>query len=171
MINILLADIRAKSNYTYGSISAKNTLKTLASEGMLSVIFMRVGGFFYAINLTPFSWLFSRLNFHINAISIPPKANVSKGFVVMHPAGVVINGNAVIGENVILQSGVVIGAARRLEGKSPVIGSNVEIGTGAKVLGGITVGDNVVIGANAVVVQDVPDGAMVVGVPAKVVST
>ena len=170
MIDLLVADIRTKSNYTYGSLGAKNILRTLASEGMLAMLFMRAAEFCYVIKLTPFSWIISRLNTHINSITISPRAKISRGFVVMHPVGVVINGNAVIGENVIIQSDVVIGAARRLAGKSPVIGSNVEIGTGAKILGDITVGNNVVVGANAVVVKDVPDGAVMMGIPAKVVS-
>lgn len=171
MIDLLMADIRTKSNYTYGSLGVNNAIRVIASEGMLAVFLMRAAGFFCTIWPTvPFSWLLSRLNFHVNSLSIPPRTNISKGFVVMHPAGVVINGNAIIGENVIVQSGVVIGAARRLAGKSPVIGSNVEIGTGAKILGDITVGNNVVVGANAVVVKDVPDGAVMMGIPAKVVS-
>lgn len=54
-------------------------------------------------------------------------------------------------------------------GGTPVIGDNVKIGTGAKIIGGVTVGNNVFIGANAVVVKDVPDNCVVGGVPAKII--
>ncbi len=56
------------------------------------------------------------------------------------------------------------------KGKRPQIGNNVTIFAGASVIGNVKVGNNVVIGANALVVRDVPDGAVVAGNPAKVVS-
>jgi serine O-acetyltransferase len=88
----------------------------------------------------------------------------------MHPIGVVINGGVKGGKNIVIESGVVIGAAHNgLPLKLPVLGDDIFIGAGAKVLGGIRVGNNVKIGANAVVVHDVPDGATVVGIPAKVI--
>ncbi|MDE2010537.1 MAG: hypothetical protein KGJ09_10760 [Candidatus Omnitrophica bacterium] len=90
----------------------------------------------------------------------------------MHPIGVVINGGVRGGKNIVIESGVVIGAARNgLPVRVPVLGNDVFIGAGAKVLGGITIGNNVKIGANAVVIHDVPDGATVVGIPAKVVGS
>jgi serine O-acetyltransferase len=90
----------------------------------------------------------------------------------MHPIGVVINGGVKGGKNIVIESGVVIGAARNgIPVQVPILGDDVFIGAGAKVLGGIKVGNNVRIGANAVVVHDVPDGATVVGIPAKVIKT
>ena len=53
------------------------------------------------------------------------------------------------------------------KGQSPVIGNDVFIGTGAKIIGGVTIGDNVKIGANAVVVKDIPSGCTALGIPAK----
>ena len=79
--------------------------------------------------------------------------------------------NVVIGTNCTIFQQVTIGDVRRCgqEGKPvPVIGNNVEIGAGAKVLGGIRVGDGAKIGANAVVLQDVPPGAIAVGIPARI---
>lgn len=82
--------------------------------------------------------------------------------------GVVVHKRAVIGRNCTIGSGVTIG------GKShsvnvPVIGDNVYIATGAKILGDIRVGSNSVVGANAVVVKDVPENCVVAGIPAKVI--
>lgn len=81
--------------------------------------------------------------------------------------GVVVHARAVIGKNCIIGQGVTIG------GKSgwyevPVIGDNVEINAGSRLLGPIRVGNNVIIGANAVVVKDVPDNCIVAGIPAKI---
>ena len=83
---------------------------------------------------------------------------------------VVIHARAKVGKNCVIGTCVTIG------GKShhyevPVIGDNVYIGSGAKILGPITIGDNVVIGANAVVVKDVPSNCVVAGIPAKVIKT
>lgn len=80
----------------------------------------------------------------------------------------IIHKRAKIGKECIIGSCVTIG------GKSgwyevPVIGNNVEISTGAKVLGPVIVGNNVIIGANAVVVKDVPDNCIVAGCPAKII--
>lgn len=82
--------------------------------------------------------------------------------------GVVIHSRAVIGEKVILGQGITIGRQLDPEG-IPVIGNNVYISAGARVLGGISVGDNVIIGANAVVIRDVPPNSIVAGVPARVI--
>jgi serine O-acetyltransferase len=81
--------------------------------------------------------------------------------------GVVIDPRTVIGDNVRIDQLVTIGI-RWDEDVAPIIGSNVRIGAGAKVLGSIRIGNNARIGANAVVLIDVPDGATAVGVPARI---
>ena len=81
--------------------------------------------------------------------------------------GIVINDNAIIGNNVKIQSCVTIG------GKGgpgvPIIEDDVEIGTGAKILGKVTVGKGAKIGANAVVIEDVPPHSIAVGIPARII--
>jgi serine O-acetyltransferase len=81
--------------------------------------------------------------------------------------GVVINPESVIGSNVKINQHVTIGGTG--PGGCPIIGDNVYIGAGAKVLGNIRIGDDVKIGANAVVLSDIPDGATAVGIPARVI--
>jgi serine O-acetyltransferase len=81
--------------------------------------------------------------------------------------GVVLDHRCVIGNNVRIDQQVTIGI-RWDEDKAPIIGNNVRIGAGAKVLGSIRIGNNVRIGANAVVLTDVPNGATAVGVPARI---
>ena len=81
-----------------------------------------------------------------------------------HPNGVVVHPEAVIGPNCLLFQQVTIGSGPRPG--LPKLGGHVDVGPGAKILGGVTIGDHAVIGANAVVVSDVPAGAVAVGVPA-----
>lgn len=82
--------------------------------------------------------------------------------------GVVIHSRAVIGENVMIGPNVTIGG-RSGKKDVPIIGNSVYIATGAKILGNINVGNNSIIGANAVVIHDVPENAVVAGVPAKII--
>ncbi len=82
--------------------------------------------------------------------------------------GVVIHERAVIGNNVIIGTGVTIGGTTKKR-DAPVIGDNAIISAGAKVLGPIKIGKNSVIGANAVVLKDVPDNCVAVGIPARTV--
>lgn len=88
------------------------------------------------------------------------------GLSIAHFGSLYINGNTKIGINLRIQSGVTIGGSSSTPGKYAVIGDNVYIGTGAKILGGVTIADNVAIGANAVVVKDIlEESTSHVGVP------
>jgi serine O-acetyltransferase len=91
---------------------------------------------------------------------------IGGGLYIAHPIGTVISVEK-LGQNCTIIASVTIGM--RNEWAFPRIGDNVFIGAGARVLGGIEVGDGAVIGANAVVIDDVPAGATVVGIPARVV--
>jgi serine O-acetyltransferase len=102
----------------------------------------------------------------ITGIELPCEVAIGRNFVIDHFGGIIISGYTQFGNNCRIRNGVVIGL-RRIEDKvAPIIGDNVDIGTGAKILGPIRVGNNVLIGANAVVICDVPDNSIAVGVPA-----
>ena len=104
-------------------------------------------------------------------ISIHFKTNIGKGFFIGNFGNIFVSPKAVIGDNCSIIQGVTIGGKNR--GKhmgSPVIGDGVYIGSGAKVIGAVKVGNNVAIGSNCVVTKDIPDDAVVVGVPGKVIS-
>ena len=103
---------------------------------------------------------------------IPYKARIGKGTSFPHAAlGVVLNEEAVIGENCKILHGVTIGG-RGGKGRvgAPLIGNNVLIGCHAQILGPIKIGDNVVIGGGTIVIKDVPDNCTVVGNPARIIS-
>ena len=98
-------------------------------------------------------------------------AEFGKAFVLMPSIGVIINGAMKGGEKIVIESGVVISATRNcLPIQVLVLGNNIVIGTGAKVLGGLRTGNNVKIGANAVVVKDVSDNVTVVCISARITS-
>lgn len=101
---------------------------------------------------------------NIYGIELPYNAKIGTGVIIEHQHGIVVHGNAVIGNNCVIRQGVTIG--NRYMDKpteAPVLGDNVNIGAGAKLLGNITIGDNVNIGANAVVIKDIADGVSAVG--------
>ena len=104
----------------------------------------------------------------LTGIELPCEVEVGRNFVIDHFGGIVISGFARFGDDCRIRNGVVVGLARTDDPCAPVIGNNVDIGAGAKVLGRIRVGNNVLIGANAVVTRDVPDNSIAVGVPAVV---
>ncbi len=107
----------------------------------------------------------------ITGIYIPFEVSIGEGFYIGHAGMLVINGKTVIGSNCNVSVGVIIGQGGRGERKGcPVIGNNVFIGVSAVVIGKITIGNNVAIGANSVVTKDVPDNAVVAGIPAKVIN-
>jgi serine O-acetyltransferase len=99
-------------------------------------------------------------------IEIPCEAVIGKRFSIEHTGAIVISGDAVFGDDCVIRQGVTVGLKNRNHRGSPRIGNRVDIGAGAKLLGDIAIGDDVAIGANAVVLCDVPDGCIAVGVPA-----
>ncbi len=102
----------------------------------------------------------------VAGIELPCEVVLGRNFVIDHFAGIVVSGYARFGDDCRIRTGVVVGLARTDDPCAPIIGNNVDIGAGAKVLGRIRIGDNVLIGANAVVVTDVPSDSIAVGVPA-----
>lgn len=98
---------------------------------------------------------------------IVPGAQLGEGIKFPHLNGVIIHENAVIGSNTMIMQQVTIGITAR--GGPPIIGSDVYIGAGAKILGNVTVGNGARIGANAVVLCDIPPNSTAVGAPAKIV--
>ena len=106
----------------------------------------------------------------ITGIEIHPGATIGRRLVIDHGTGVVIGETAEIGDDVLIYQGVTLGGTGKDHGKRhPTIGNNVMISSGAKVLGPFKVGDNARIASGAVVLEEVPAGATVVGVPARIV--
>jgi serine O-acetyltransferase len=104
----------------------------------------------------------------VTGIELPCEVELGENFIIDHFGGIVISGYARFGSNCRIRDGVVVGLRHIDDKRAPTIGDNVDIGSGAKLLGAIRVGNNVLIGANAVVLADVPDNSIAVGVPAVV---
>ena len=103
-------------------------------------------------------------------VDIHPGARIGRRFFIDHGAGVVIGETAIIGDDVTLYHGVTLGGTTWRPGKRhPTLGDGVVVGAGAKILGAITVGDRARVAANSVVIDHVPEGATVVGIPGRVV--
>jgi serine O-acetyltransferase len=127
-----------------------------------------------AILATPLYWLARIILRHYTykfGIFIPCDTEIDVGLYIGHCGDIHVNPRARIGKNCNISQGVTLGQANR--GKNagyPVIGDGVYIGPGAKIVGAVRVGNHVAIGANCVVTKDVPDHAVVVGVPGRVIS-
>jgi len=102
----------------------------------------------------------------LTGVELPCEAEIGKNFVIDHFGGIIISGYARFGNNCRIRNGVVIGLRNMDEPIAPILGDDVDIGAGAKLLGPIRIGDRVAIGANAVVLIDIPSDHIAVGVPA-----
>jgi serine O-acetyltransferase len=144
-------------------------------HGFWALVVYRFGRWRYGIRprvvRLPFSFLYKLMKFFsegILGIELPCETVIGRRFTIAHPGAIVISGDAVFGDDCVVRQGVTVGLRYNNQRGSPRIGNRVDIGAGAKLLGEITIGDDVAIGANAVVLCDVPDGCVAVGVPAVV---
>lgn len=145
----------------------------LGAQGFWAMLVYRFGRWRYHVRpvvLRKFFSLIYKILYKfiqvVTGIEFPCEAVVGSNFIIDHFGGVIVSGYARFGDNCRIRNGVVIGLKNIEEVAAPTIGNNVDIGTGAKVLGKIRIGNNVLIGANAVVLSDVPDNSIAVGVPA-----
>ncbi|HEY0760672.1 MAG TPA: serine acetyltransferase [Acidisarcina sp.] len=147
----------------------------ISRRGLWCMVVYRYGNWRYTIKNSvirkPFSLLYKILKVVsevLTSIELPCEAPVGRRLIIEHASDVVVSGDAVLGDDVVLRNGVTIGLRNRGVRGSPKIGNRVDIGAGAKLLGPITIGDDVLIGANAVVLSNVPSGYMAVGNPARI---
>ena len=166
--SLIMSDLRAKAAWCYESTSAGAILKVLLTDGTPAMILYRLMQWSRRWRLAPLEMAFNRLNSIFCNCIVGRGAEFGPRFVLVHATGVVINGAVRGGSDVYLEHQVTIGAERR---QSPVLGDDVFVGAGAKILGSVRIGDGARVGANAVVVHDVPAYSTVVGIPARVVRT
>lgn len=143
------------------------------AQGFWALVVYRFGRWRYGVHpriLRKILSLIYRLLFKlvqiVAGIELPCEVEIGHNFVIDHFGGIIISGFAKFGDNCRIRNGVVVGLQRIDDPAAPVIGNDVDIGAGAKVLGRIRIGNNVAIGANAVVITDVPDDCIAIGVPA-----
>lgn len=149
--------------------------RDISRQGLWVMVVFRFGQWRYTIRnpllRKPFSFVYRVLRTIcqvMTGIELHCETRVGRRLRIDHFGGIIISGDAVIGDDVVVRQGVTIGLRHDNERGSPIIGNRVDIGAGAKILGPIQIGDGAVIGANAVVIRDVPAGALAVGVPARI---
>jgi serine O-acetyltransferase len=160
----LLADLRAKQVLYSQYGQHCSLLKAILTDGTSANALYRAQAALCRWHLAPLALIPHWINKVLNGCVIGVRAQFAPGFILIHPVGVVINSAIRGGRNVWLESGVVIGDNR---GSSPVLGDDIFVGSGAKILGGVTLGSGARVGANAVVMHDVAANATVVGIPAR----
>ncbi len=151
--------------------AARNVIEVILSYPGFHAIFLhRINHKLWNFKIPVIPRLLSHIARFLTGIEIHPAAKIGGGFFIDHGMGTVIGETTEIGENCLLYQGVTLGGTGKEKGKRhPTLGSNVVIGAGAKILGPISIGDYAKIGANSVVLKEVPDYAIVVGVPGKII--
>jgi serine O-acetyltransferase len=150
--------------------AARSTFEVLFCYPGLHAIWMhRIAHFFWQHKLYFLARFLSHLSRFFTGIEIHPGATIGRRFFIDHGAGIVIGETTLIGDEVLLYQGVVLGGTS-LEKKKrhPTLGNNVLIGAGAIVLGPVTIADGARIGAGSVVIHDIPPNTTAVGIPARV---
>ncbi|MEY8201305.1 MAG: serine acetyltransferase [Colwellia sp.] len=136
-----------------------------------AITFYRISNFFKRKKIPFIPKVFEGLTHFLFSSVIPGSAKIGKGTFCSHRGmAVVIHKNSVIGEDCVIGTSVVLGGRNDTVPGGPVLGDRVYIGTGAKIIGPIKVGSDVKIGANSVVLNDVPDGVTVVGIPGRILN-
>ena len=160
--------------------AAKSKLSLILTyPGVKAVFFHQIAHFFCLAKFDLIARIISQFSRFLTGIEIHPRAKIGKNLFIDHGMGVVIGETSEIGSNVTIYHMVTLGGIspsinsneQRLVKRHPTLKDNVVVGSGAQILGPVTVGANAKIGANAVVTKNVPNNAVMVGIPAKNVGT
>ena len=160
--------------------AAKSKLSVILTyPGVKAVFFHRIANFFSIAKVDLIARIISQFSRFLTGIEIHPKAKIGENLFMDHGMGGVIGETSEIGNNVTIYHMVTLGGIspsinsdnQRDSKRHPTLMDNVVVGSGAQVLGPVVVGKNAKIGANAVVTKDVPENAVMVGIPAKNVGT
>ena len=149
--------------------AAKSTIEViLCYPGLHAIWLHKLAHWFWKKNHLLIGRFISHINRFLTGIEIHPGATIGRRFFIDHGMGVVIGETTIVGDDVLLYKGVVLGGTS-LETKKrhPTIGNNVVVGTNAIVLGNIEIGDDCKIGAGSVVTKPAPSGSTIVGIPGR----
>lgn len=172
MFRLIKADINRYNELT-GRVKSRvffvEVMSAFFGMRLTPVILYRMSSFCYRKKIPLFSKIFSLLNFIIFGVEIATNCEIGGGFFIPHSQGIVI-GAAKIGKNATIYQQVTLGA-KNIDipfnpDNRPVLGDNVLVASGAKVLGGISIGNNVTIAANSVVTKSCVDNVLLAGIPA-----
>ena len=160
--------------------AAKSKLSLILTyPGIKAIFFHKVANFFATAKFDLVARIISQFSRFLTGIEIHPKAKIGRNLFIDHGMGVVIGETSEIGDNVTIYHMVTLGGispsinsdSQRQIKRHPTLMNNVVVGSGAQILGPVIVGENAKVGANAVVTKDVPNNAVMIGIPAKNVGT
>ena len=160
--------------------AAKSKLSLILTyPGVKAVFFHRIANFFHLAKFHLLARIISQLSRFLTGIEIHPGAKIGKNLFIDHGMGVVIGETSEIGNNVTIYHMATLGGIapsinsnqQRMVKRHPTLNDCVVVGSGAQILGPVIIGANAKVGANAVVTKDVPENAVMVGIPAKNVGT
>ena len=160
--------------------AAKSKLSIILTyPGVKAVLLHRIAHFFCVAKFDLIARVISQFSRFLTGIEIHPKAKIGKNLFIDHGMGVVIGETSEIKDDVTIYHMVTLGGIapsinsndQRDLKRHPTLEDNVVVGSGAQVLGPVVVGKNAKIGANAVVTKDVPENAVMIGIPAKNINT
>ena len=160
--------------------AAKSKLSVILTYPGVKAVFMyKIANFFSVAKFDLIARIISQFARFLTGIEIHPGAKIGKNLFIDHGMGVVIGETSEIGDNVTIYHNATLGGIspsinsneQRNIKRHPTLKDNVVVGSGAQVLGPIVVGKNAKIGSNAVVTKDVPENAVMIGIPAKNVGT
>ena len=160
--------------------AAKSKLSLILTyPGVKAVFFHRIANFFHLAKFHLVARIISQLSRFLTGIEIHPGAKIGRNLFIDHGMGVVIGETSKIGNNVTIYHMATLGGIapsinsnnQREVKRHPTLSDCVVVGSGAQILGPVMVGANAKVGANAVVTKDVPENAVMVGIPAKNVGT
>ena len=160
--------------------AAKSKLSVILTYPGVKAVFMyKIANFFSVAKFDLIARIISQFARFLTGIEIHPGAKIGKNLFIDHGMGVVIGETSEIGDNVTIYHNATLGGIspsinsneQRNIKRHPTLKDNVVVGSGAQVLGPIVIGKNAKIGSNAVVTKDVPENAVMIGIPAKNVGT
>ena len=156
--------------------AAKSKLYVILTyPGVKAIFFHKIANFFSIAKFDLIARIISQFSRFLTGIEIHPRAKIGKNLFIDHGMGVVIGETSDIGDNVTIYHMVTLGGIspsinsddQRNTKRHPTLMNNVVVGSGAQILGPVVIGKNAKIGANAVVTKNVPENAIMVGIPAK----
>ena len=153
-----------------GTITRKKLMFNFFTWRMFPVLLIRLMLFLHSVHLGVLAKIVAIVNLTVFGLECSSRITIGPGLFIPHSVGVVIGAYS-IGSNATIYQGVTLGAKSldfsNSSSERPIIGNNVTIASGAKILGGISIGNHAVVAANAVVIRDVKEYTLVGGVPAK----
>jgi serine O-acetyltransferase len=164
MLAMIRQDLRRKARWMYGSDRWQTVLKVLFASGTMAMIYYRLMQWSHRHRIVPLELIFNKLNGICCNCIIGRGAEFGPGLVLVYSTGIVINSRVRGGTNVTLYHQVTLGGE---QDRVPILGDDVLIGAGAKVVGPVRIGDGARVAFNSVVIRNVPPGTTVMGIPAE----